>query len=216
MEIHAYCEEYLEDAQSTLGNMLDYALNICMLDGEEFFHMFISSGIAGQFEHGNPKYLSGMTGGEIVKEILFRTKKIELQEPEEYDLDKTPEYWCGWILAYYQWKTCRSFKKILQVISIQDILYMYPTHHEADEEYFVDTMHQIFKRKHTETYMKQKMENQEISIEELSRQTGIPEKTIMALAQDFSEIKETDVLTLYKISKVLQCTMEDLIEEDAI
>ncbi|MDD3360915.1 MAG: helix-turn-helix transcriptional regulator [Hespellia sp.] len=212
MEIRAYCDEYLDDAQDTLGNMMDYALNICMLDGEDFFHMFISSGIAEQFEHGNPKYLSGMTGGEIVKEIMFRTKKVELQELEEYYLDKTPEYWCGWILAYYQWKTCRSFKKILQVITVQDILYMYPTQHEADEEHFVSVLNRIFQKRHTETYLKQKMENLKVSAEELSRQTEVPEELILALMQDFSEIKKVDALTLYKISRVLQCDMEDIME----
>ncbi len=86
METRAYCDNYLEDAQYTMGNMMDYALNICGINGEEYF------------------------------------------------LDKSPEFWCGWILAYYQWRSCMSFKRIYQFITIEDLLCMYPTHHEAENE----------------------------------------------------------------------------------
>ena len=63
-------------------------------------------------------------------------------------MDKSPEFWAGWILAYYQWKTGRSFRKINEYLSINDIPCMYPTHHEADVLKFVDTAEKIFKRKH--------------------------------------------------------------------
>ena len=132
MEIRAYYEGYLDDAMDTMGNMMDHALNTCGMNGDDFFYMFLASGTARQFELGNPRYLAGMTGAEIVREIVLREKGIELNEPEEYDLDKSPEYWCGWILAYYQWRTCRSFRRIRQIVSIEEILWMYPTHHEAD------------------------------------------------------------------------------------
>lgn len=97
METRAYCDHYLEDAQYTMGNMMDYALNICKIDGDEFFHMFLASGIADQIGRGNPRYVSGMTGAEAAREAAASAKGIELTEPEEYFLDKSPEFWCGWI-----------------------------------------------------------------------------------------------------------------------
>lgn len=212
MEIRAYYEGYLDDAMDTMGNMMDYALNTCGMNGEDFFYMFLASGTARQFELGNPRYLAGMTGAEIVREIVLREKGIELNEPEEYDLDKSPEYWCGWILAYYQWRTCRSFRRIRQIVSIEEILWMYPTHHEADEEHFVDTMNRLYQRRHTKTYLRQRMEAARISREELSAQAGIPCETIRELEEDDSKIASIDARSLFQISKVLGCTMEDLME----
>lgn len=212
MEIRAYYEGYLDDAMDTMGNMMDHALNTCGMNGDDFFYMFLASGTARQFELGNPRYLAGMTGAEIVREIVLREKGIELNEPEEYDLDKSPEYWCGWILAYYQWRTCRSFRRIRQIVSIEEILWMYPTHHEADEEHFVDTMNRLYQRRHTKTYLRQRMEAAWISRKELSAQTGIPCETIRELEEDDSKIALINVRSLFQISKVLGCTMEDLME----
>lgn len=212
MEIHAYYNEYLEDAQNTMGNMMDYAINTCGMDGDDFFHMFLASGIAEQIEKGNPKYISGMTGGEIAKEVIKKVKGNELQEPEEYFLDKSPEFWCGWILAYYQWRVYMSFKKIYQIISIKDLLSMYPTHHEADVEYFVDSMKEIYQIKHKETYIKLKMINTGINASEMSEYTGIPIDEISALEVDFSRIKNIKTEQLFILSKFFGCTMEDLME----
>lgn len=212
MEIRAYYNEYLDDAQDTLGNMFDFAINECKIDGDEFYHMFLASGIAMQFEHGNPKYISGMTGAEIVKKIVYQQKGNEINVPEAYFLDKSPEYWCGWILAYYQWRTCRSYKKIYQVITIRDILAMYPTHHEADEEHFVDAVNEIYKKRHVQTYFGQKIHNLGFSHENISKQTGISLEKITALDTDFEAIGEIKASDLQKLSIVLGCTMEDLME----
>lgn len=212
MEIRAYPEEYLDDAQNTLGNMFDFAMNSCGLDGDEFFHMFLASGTASQFEHGNPKYLSGMTGAEIVKEIVYQQKEIELMAPEEYFLDKSPEYWCGWILAYYQWRTCRSFKKIYQIVSISEILNMYPTHHEADEEHFVDAVNQIYLKKHAKTYFQERLSILGLNAELISKQSGISSSIIKELQNDSFKIKEITALELFKLSLALGCTMDDLME----
>lgn len=38
----------------------------------------------------------------------------------DYPVDRSEEYWTGWALAYYQWKTGLSFEEIVQYISIKD------------------------------------------------------------------------------------------------
>ncbi|MFR7899190.1 MAG: hypothetical protein ACLU6Y_04635 [Ruminococcus sp.] len=45
-------------------------------------------------------YVAGKTGCELVKEVIeIRGLLIPELEDEMY-LDKSPEYWCGWALAY--------------------------------------------------------------------------------------------------------------------
>ena len=109
MMIHAYSEDYLVSAQRILGDMLDYAVNTYAFDPDSFYQMFLVSDVSSQFQNGNPTYVAGKTGCEIVKEIIH-SAGIEMQELEdEMYLDKSPEYWAGWALAYYQWYTGRSF-----------------------------------------------------------------------------------------------------------
>ena len=55
MMMPAYEETYLNDAMCAMGEMLDYAVHDCGCDGDLFFTQFLSSGVAEQFERGNPK-----------------------------------------------------------------------------------------------------------------------------------------------------------------
>lgn len=212
MEINAYYDGYLDEAQDTLGNMMEYGVNTCGIDAEYFFTMFLNSGLAEQFEKGNPRVIAGMSGGEAAKEVILKsTGKVPKQE-EEYYLDKSPEYWAGWILAYYQWKTGRSFRRISEYLSINDILCMYPTHHEADVTKFLDTAEKIYKRKHIKTYLCSKRESANYSIAQLAIDTGVSEETIKRLEFDSTAIWNTDVRVVFRLSKVLGCSMEELLE----
>ncbi len=212
MEMNAYYEGYLDNAQDTLGNMMDYAVHSCGIAAEKIFEMFLISGAAKQFERGNPRYIAGMSGAELASEAVLKVTGKQLEEPEEYDMTKSPEYWCGWILAYYQWRTGRSFQKIHQVVSIDEILCMYPTHHEADEERFVETMEYIYQKRHTKSYLQQMRENIGMGTDELSEQTGVPKQVIEGLEMDFTKINATDTITVFHLSRVLGCSMEMLME----
>ena len=136
----AYNEIYLNDAMQNLGEAFDYAVNVCGLDPDRFYDLFVSSGIADQFGIGNPKYVSGLSGTELVLNILpgFETNTSFADAQIEYDYSR--EYWAGWILAYYQWYKCVSFQRIHENISMGDILNLYPALHEASEDKFVDTL----------------------------------------------------------------------------
>lgn len=212
MEMNAYYDGYVTDAQETLGNMMDYAVNSCGKDPDEIFVMFLNSGLAEQFEKGNPRYVAGMSGAELAKEVVLKVTGQELEEPEEFYLDKSAEYWCGWILAYYQWCTCRSFRKIHQIISITDIMNMYPTHHEADVERFIETVNGIYTKRHDKTYLQQIRENAGMSRKELSVQTGINEQVIEKLESDFNIIGKTDASVVFCLAQAIGCRMEDLME----
>ena len=114
---------------------------------DDFVDMFIISGIAEQFAGGVPKFVSGLSGTELVWEVLNRIgTNTDLPEPQiEYEY--SPEYWCGWILAIYQWNTGKSFKEIKKYLPMSEIYKLYPTLHEASEEKFVDVANSILERK---------------------------------------------------------------------
>lgn len=110
--MNAYDISYLDDAMKNLGEAVDYAVNSCHLEADDFIDMFIVSGVAGQFGSGVPKYVSGISGTELVCEVISLTgREVSLPDAQK-EYDYSPEYWSGWILAYYQRYTGRSFKTL--------------------------------------------------------------------------------------------------------
>lgn len=142
----AYNELYINDAKQNLGDMIDYAVNDSNLEPDNFFDLFISSGIAKQFEKGNPKYLVGMSGYELAQEVLKKSKtKYKIEEPS-YRFEKSKEYWAGWILAYYQRQTGQSFEEMVRYdLKLTDVISMYILH-EADVSKFTETANEIIRK----------------------------------------------------------------------
>ena len=92
---HAYQEIYLCKAQSVLGDVFDYAVNACGICGNDFVKLFIASSVSKRMENGEPAYLAGKSGIEIVQEIVAETKGQELQiEPQDH-FGRSKEYWMG-------------------------------------------------------------------------------------------------------------------------
>ena len=140
MKKTAYNEDYLRHAKSRIGNMFDYADYGLNENIDDFMEKFIKSGIAEMFGEGHPKYVLGTSGYELAAEVEYETtgKKIDIN-PIISDY-KSPIYWAGWSLAYYQWVSGMSFAQIQKAVPISDIVEMYHPLHEAGLDKFVDVM----------------------------------------------------------------------------
>lgn len=209
---HAYAEEYLNDAMENLGEAFDYAINACLLDIDEFMNLFVASGSGDNFGKGNPKYVSGLSGTELVMEVVEKSgKRITFPKPQtEYDC--SPEYWCGWVLAYYQWATGRTFKDIHDNISMQEVRKLYGTLHEAAEDKFVDTVNAIIKRKNTSSKLQQQRKRCGYSQKELSVKAGVNLRTLQQYELKTKDIGKAAVQTVASLASVLGCRVEDLLE----
>ena len=103
MVIRAYDEEYVSGAQRILGDAVDFAVMSLGLDPVLFGNAFAVSESSKQFAAGNPRYVAGMNGCELARKVLTETKVSFEDTEDEMFIDKSPEYWAGWVLAYYQW-----------------------------------------------------------------------------------------------------------------
>lgn len=210
--IRAYAEEYLDDAMENLGEAFDYAVNACKLDIDEFMNLFVASGYGDGFGKGNPKYVSGLSGTELVMEIIQKSG-LQMSFPEaQTEYDCSPEYWCGWILAYYQWTTGRSFKDIHNNISVREVRKLYGTLHEASEEKFVDTVNAIIKRKNAPSKLQQQRKRCGYSQKELSIKSGVNLRTLQQYELKTKDIGKASVQTVVSLANVLGCRVEDLLE----
>lgn len=209
---HAYAEAYLNDAMDNLGEAFDYAVNACALDIDQFMDLFIASGYSTSFGKGNPKYVSGLSGTELVMEIIGKSgKQMDFPEPQtEYSC--SPEYWCGWILAYYQWATRRTFKDIHDNISMLEIRKLYGTLHEAAEEKFVDTVNAIIRNKHAPSKLKRQRQYCGYSQRELAERSGVNLRTLQQYELKTKDINKASAQALLALANVLGCQMEDLME----
>ena len=139
MTVHAYSEDYLWGAQRVLGDMLDFGVNTCQLDMDFIMNKFIESGIADNFAIGNPKSVAGMTGCEVLRTVLEKTGEENPKENDIMYVDKSPEYWTGWAVAYYQWYRNYKFQEIQSKVPVSEVVKMYILH-EADVMKFVEIM----------------------------------------------------------------------------
>ena len=70
---HAYQEIYRSKAQATLGDAFDYAVNVCGMNGTTFTKLFCASTVSKRMENGEPSYIAGKSGIEIVLEVISET-----------------------------------------------------------------------------------------------------------------------------------------------
>lgn len=208
----AYDEKYLDDAMKNLGEAFDYAVNSCQNNPDDFSRLFVASGIANFFGKGNPKYVAGKSGTELAMDIIVYTTSENVTFPiAQIEYDCSPEYWAGWILAYYQWKSGRTFKDIFNNISMLDIINLYPTLHEASEDKFVDTMENIINRKNKPTKLQNQRKKSDYSQRELAEKTGVNIRTLQQYELGTKDINKASVHAVLALSNALGCKIEDII-----
>ena len=201
--IHAYNEMYLDDAMNTLAEVFSYVQDARQAD--MLFERFVISGIAYQFGKGNPRYLN-MPSQVLFYEIIGNS--IPLIYPK--GIGRSPQYWCGYVLAYYQWYTGLSFERIGLYLPPSRIINMYHPLHEADIHKFVDVANSIIFQK--ETNLARYRKNSNMSQIQLSRYSQVSLRSIQLYEQRQLNINTAPANKLLKLSRVLGCTIEDLLE----
>lgn len=210
---HAYQEIYLSRAQATLGDAFDYAINDCRIPGEDFVRLFASSSVSKRLENGEPALLAGKSGIELALDVIFETtgKNLECEPQERFSRSK--EYWIGWAVCYYQWYSCRSYSDIFNVLSFDDLANMYYTLHEADITKFADIADERMRDHFKETNLKRIRSLYGCTQAELANRSGVSLRSIQMYEQRNKDINKASAETLYRIARVLGCTMENLLEK---
>ena len=213
MTIHAYQETYLSKAQTTLGDAFDYAINTCGIPGEDFIKLFTTSSVSKRMENGEPAFLAGKSGIDIASDVLLETTGKPLEAKPHEHFGRSREYWIGWAICYYQWFTARSFHDIFTVLSFDDLKCMYHSLHEADISKFVDIADERIREYFKDTNLKRIRTAYGCTQAALAKRSGVSLRSIQMYEQRNKNINKASVESLYRISKVLGCTIEDLLEK---
>lgn len=209
---YAYNEMYLEDAMENMGEMVDYAVNVCHIDIDEFWKLFLSSGLADEFAKGTPKVVCGLSGIEMVYAVLRKAGMEEKEFPIQIEYDRNQEYWSGWILAYYQWLTGKRFQDIYKGMDMKEIQRLYPALHEASEEKFAEIADKILEKNITATNLQKIRKRCGYSQAELGSRSGVNKRMIQQYEIRAKDINKAAGITLLALARVLGCEVEDLLE----
>lgn len=219
---YAYDRLYLEKARVSLGRMLDFAVNQLHYDAEDFFRRFTESGIARKFEHGDSSTIAGRSGIENAYHVIEYTMEYdsELEDAMQIEIDcrtdRSPFYWAGWALAYYQWISGLEFTQISAHIPLSEIIEMYHPYHEMDIRQFCEQMNTLYRLRKKDTNLKIFRRQASMSQKELAEATGIPLRTIQQYEQRQKSINRASADKIITLAHILMCTPESLLEpEDA-
>lgn len=206
--IHVYDESILEYAMDNLGVALDYVTNILHQDGQEFLNLFLTSGVAKEFENCNPRYVTGMSGRDMADDVYRIAGKSVPSIEGEVNGEYSPEYWCGWILAYYQGMSHLEFKKILPILTYEKLMSSYILH-EADKTKAYEVFDQAVK---AETFLARMRKKRNMTQAELATKSGVSLRSIQLYEQRKNDINKAQYNNLSDIANVLWCDIEDIVE----
>ena len=210
--MNAYSDIYVEKAQAALGNMLHYAVYDMGMELSEFYGHFLNSRIAYCFGLGDPKYTVGMSGIELAIEVMHSATDRYIEPVPAYSMDKSPEYWSGWAVAYYEW--CRNipFERINEYVPIDEIRDMYNPYHEADITKFADEIDRRIERQYEESRLARLRAYAGLSQRLLAERSGVSVRMIEQYEQKKKDINRASSSTVYRLSRALNCKMEDLLD----
>lgn len=208
--ICAYDELYINLAQKNLGDAFDFALVTLGIDINYFNNIFSVSRVSKQFSEGNPKYVAGMNGCELARYILDESGLKYTDAEDAMYPDKSPEYWAGWTLAYYQWESGKSFGDILSNVPLPELLNMYEVYHQMDISKSVEYLDS--KTRNYYTRLRRYRTLLGLSQSALSKSSGVALRQIQLFEQGERDINKTSAQTLFMLSKALGCQMQDLLE----
>ena len=210
--MHAYHKMFLGKAMHNIANMFDFAINDFGLDGDDFAGLFVSSGISRRLEIGEPKYLIGMCGEELALRVIEETTGIIPVADISESQGKSPDHWCGWVIAYYQWLRAISYKELFEIMSYSEISALFPALHGADVSKFAEAMDRRRGSLRRETNLKRIRSAYGCSQSQLAGMSGVSLRSIQMYEQRNKDINKAQSASVMSLARALGCSVEALLE----
>lgn len=217
-----------------MGFAVDFAVNGCNVSADSFYDFFITSKVANEIENGSPIFVCGCSGTELALTVFERIgfsagnhsswdklggesdSSTTAFDKDFIRFERTPEYWAGWILAFYQWETSLSFSKIREYVPLSQIVNMYNPLHEAPKEKFINVMNSIIKEKNAEkkTNLHILRKQAGLTQKELSELAGVNLRTLQQYEIGSKDINRASGKTINDLASALRCNFYDVMELD--
>ena len=236
--IRAYDEMLINTACDILGRMLDFAEHSMHIDPASMMKLFIASGAASEFERGDIRMITGVSGVELAYEVLDRSGIDYERRSQRHTAALSGEYWCAYAIARLQWKLGISFEEITSVLDVTELPQIYrerktslleklPWDASEDEKTqalkqleldYIESTEKLFKQDSEssgrDSRLKQTRIKNGLSQSQLAKASGIPLRTIQQYEQRQKNINKARAEYLIMLSSALKCEPALLLESD--
>lgn len=211
MMMNAYHESYIEDAACNLGEYLDYMVHDLGYDIDEAFSLFAFSKIGYSFGKGNPSYVTGMSGVELARKIIFELTQSWVDKTPTQTVDRSCEYWVGWILAKYQWSTAIPFSRLIENdVKASDLQERYILH-EADFSKTKVVIDCMMMKEHEQSRLKRLRKYAGMTQQRLSEKSGVSLRMIQLYEQGQNDLAKAQANVIFALANAIGCQAEDLL-----
>merc|ERR1711879_1114509 len=80
---------------------------------------------------------------DFLSKIIYSNKKVSTTSKNYVVNSLSKDYWTGWITAYLQWDTGRTFKDIVKQFAVSSIRESYFPYHEMEDSRFVEDVREL-------------------------------------------------------------------------
>ena len=122
-------------------------------------------------------------------------------------------FWTGNAIAKLQFETCLSFSEIQKYFPLKEVLDMYHVLHEADLSKFIDIACRKIRERKPQTNLAILRKAVGYSQQKLAELADVDLRSIQMYEQRKNDINKAQAITLFKLSKVFGCEIEDLLEK---
>ena len=211
METRSFNSNYIDNISVNLGTMFEYAASLGY-DEQTYWNYFALSEVAKEIEKGNPKFCAGYSAIDLLEFVLKQNEgEVELINPKPF-FDRTKHYWAGWAIAQYQNYKSTPFNRLKELVPINKVLSLYDTLHEADISKFYEVIDEYISSTKHETNLKRMRIARGLSQSQLAKKANVSIRNIQMYEQRQNNINKAQGDILFKLSKVIGCNIEDLLE----
>lgn len=201
--VYAYEEKYLTTIAEIVGDIFRKAACIEDFKIDRFAQEFAKSEVAYAIEYGDLDYLMS----EEIEDDIASLICNELSMKDCKDINSR-EYWVGYILVFIQRAVRRSFKEIFALYLCSRLLKDYDTYGDMDPIEMVKKIKQYISMGNK---LKQFREKKKMTQQELSNTSNVTVKNIKAYEDGTVDISKAQGDTLFRLSRALGCTIEELL-----
>ena len=214
--MNAYENKYLDETRKVVGELFDAGIRGLKLEEDFFASLFVKSPVSAALGKGEVSTMEVTSGSELCIKMLADLG-IEGTLPSSFvPMEESQASWAGRVLASYQWQSGRTFRQIIENVSFSDIYGSYVLFKNVAESQFFDRMDDLLKGTYQETNLKRLREKAGLTQVELSEKAQVKIRSIQMYEQRKNDIDKAQANYLYRISKILGCAIEDLLEHPSI
>lgn len=195
-----YNEMYLNRIRELSALIFEICLYDLNMKDIDFIDKVIDSSIINDLSNADVDII-GRSSIELIYELL----NIKINKNNYLYKD---EYWIGFNIAYLSWYYNKSFKEVLSEVNLNEFRKLYITYHEMDERHLKDY---LSARLGVKSKLKEMRLKRRLSQSQLAYLSDVNIRNIKTYEQNENDINKAQVNILLSLARVLNCSIEDIL-----